>query len=138
MISANYKKEKTRCKVTLHLSSGDVVLHFADFEDLGHKDPTNRYSFIYFEDSSEVLPVDYEIWHEHNIWHGHTSKANPCNMTVHILGTDGFPVSCLHYLHVLPERSFMAPMDDNRDRHKLKAVDFRYLRRQSMDTEALS
>lgn len=130
MTACHDKKGKNRCKVTLHLPQGDFVFQFEDFEDLGHKDHNSKYRYIYFEDSTDKLSAEYEAWHEHNIWHGHTPMATPCRMTVHVLDDKDNTTSSFSCEHILPERSLLAPaVQADGSPLVMKAADFRYLKR---------
>lgn len=136
MITTTRQSERVRCRLILHLPTGDVPITFSHFEDLGRCDASSMYRFIYFEDSADPLHPEYEMWHEFNIWHGHTPEARPCSMTVQVLDSAERVASSFRCTDVLPERSFMAPVNDSPEAHHvLKAVDFRYIERRELGRE---
>ena len=131
MITSNKILHREACRLTLHLASGDVDLHFSHCEDLGRLDPMSMYSFLYCEDSVDILSAEYLAWHNHNIWHGHTPEATSCEMTLQMLDSSGNVASTCRLTDVTPERSFSGPYDDdNPDAgNVLKIIEFRYMDR---------
>ena len=131
MIITDHPTERVSCRLTLHLPTGDVNFQFSHCEDLGRLDPMSMYSFLYCEDSVDILSAEYLAWHNHNIWHGHTPEATSCEMTLQMLDPSGNVASTCRLTDVTPERSFSGPYDDdNPDAgNVLKIIEFRYMDR---------